>query len=264
MAEKSKHENKNNSNLKPKPETDKTHIVFNDLKKGQVKHGHFILKNSGGPYRHIEIFVLKPESFLKITEKAPLENGKPEELLLKIFFEARAEDWSKRYSDSIIIRLDDEETKVTVELDTQTKPVNDFANILEPYYIRKISSLINKLERKTSAEISVVTIDSLEGKTIEKYANELFNTWGIGKEDKHNGILFLVDTNENKYRIEVGLGLEDLITAEFIHQLFDQLVLPNFKVKDFGIGIYKSLQKIAEKIYTHYKISQKLSKTAKT
>ncbi|MCL4377753.1 MAG: TPM domain-containing protein [Actinobacteria bacterium] len=245
------------SNLKPKPETDKKHIVFNDLKKGEIRHGHFILKNSGGPYKNLDIFVSAANSFLKITEKLPLNSEASTQMPLKIFFEAKAEDWSRKYSDSIIIRLDDEEVKVAVELNTQTRPVNDFAHIIDPYYTRKIEYIIKKLEKKTSAEIAVVTIESLEGKTIEKYANELFNDWKIGKEDKHNGILFLIDTCENKYRIEVGLGLENLITPEFIHRLFDTVVLPNFKSGEFGIGIYRTLHKIAEKIYQHQRASGK-------
>jgi uncharacterized membrane protein len=250
-------ENIDNSDLKPKPETDKKHIVFNDVKKGETRHGHFILKNSGGPYKNLDTSVTVANSFLKITEKLPLNSESSIQLPLKIYFEAKAEDWSKKYSDSIIIRLDDEEAKVTVELDTQTKPVNDFAHIIDPYYTRKIENIIKDLEKKTSAEIAIVTIESLEGKTIEKYANELFNEWKIGKEDKHNGILFLVDTCENKYRIEVGLGLEKLISPEFIHKLFDTIVLPNFKSGEFGTGIYRALKKIAEKIYQHQRTSGK-------
>jgi hypothetical protein len=246
-----------NSNLKPKPETDKKHIVFNDVKKGEIRHGHFILKNSGGPYKNLDISVLAANSFLKITEKLQLNSASSIQLPLQIHFEAKAEDWSKKYSDSIIIRLDDEEAKVSVELDTQTKPVNDFAHIIEPYYTRKIENIIKDLEKKTSVEIAVVTIESLEGKTIEKYANELFNEWKIGKEDKHNGILFLVDTCENKYRIEVGLGLEKLINPEFIHKLFDTSVFPNFKSGEFGTGIYRALQNIAEKIYKHQRASER-------
>jgi hypothetical protein len=250
-------ENIDDSYLKPKPETDKKHIVFNDVKKGEIRHGHFILKNSGGPYKNLDISVPDPDSFLRITEKLLLDPEDSRELPLKIYFEAKAEDWSKKYSGSVIIRLDNEETKVAVELDTQTKPVNDFAHIIDPYYIRKIENIIKNLEKKTSAEIAVVTIESLEGKTIEKYANDLFNEWKIGKEDKHNGILFMVDTCENKYRIEVGLGLEKLINTEFIHKLFDTLVFPNFKSGDFGTGIYRALQKIADKIFIHQRTTGK-------
>ncbi|MBM3709466.1 MAG: TPM domain-containing protein, partial [Actinobacteria bacterium] len=140
-----------------------------------------------------------------------------------------------------------------VELNTQTKPVDDFAHIFKPQEIRKITSLINKLEKNTSAEIAVVTEDSLEGRDIAEYANELFNEWGIGKEDKHNGILLLIDKEETKFRIEVGLGLNDVLTPDFINGLFEQYLIPNFKLKKFGPGVYKTLDKIAKKITALYK-----------
>jgi uncharacterized protein len=125
------------------------------------------------------------------------------------------------YSGSIITRLDDEEEIVTVDLNTQTKPVNDFAGIFKPREVKKITGLIMRLEKETGAEISVVSTDSLEGKTIEEYSNELFNEWGIGKEDRHNGLLFLINKSESKYRIEVG---------------------------QFGAGVYKTLAWIASRI----------------
>ena len=236
-------------NNKPNPIVDRSHFEFNDLKKGQEEHGHFVIRNIGGPYSSFEMFVLEKDPFIKIISSAPQHDNQPDKFPMKVCFEAKADDWSKRYINTIIVRLDNEDEKVIVELDTQTKPVNDFAHIIEPGYIRKITSLINKIEKKSSAEISVVTIESLEGKTIEKYSNELFNTWGIGKEDKHNGMLFLIDINENKYRIEVGLGLEELISPDFISSLFNQFDTPNFKVKKFGSGIYKTIGRIADKIY---------------
>jgi uncharacterized protein len=152
------------------------------------------------------------------------------------------------YSGSIIIRLDDEEEKITVDLNTQTKPVNDFAGIFKPREVKKITGLIVRLEKETGAEISVVSTDSLEGKTIEEYSNELFNEWGIGKEDRHNGLLFLINKSESKYRIEVGLGLEKLIAADFINNLFEKYVIPNFSAGQFGAGVYKTLAWIASKI----------------
>jgi len=238
---------------KPFPVAEQTYFVFDDMKKGQVKHEHFILRNIGGNYTDFIIFVLEPEPFLKIIDTSPLSKDQMDKLPMKVYFEVKALDWSKSYTNTIIIRLDNEDEKVTVDLNTQTKPVNDFAHIFKPQEIKKITALINMLERNTSAEIAVVTEDSLEGKDIAKYANELFNEWGIGKEDKHNGVLFLIDKEENKFRIEVGLGLDDVLTPDFINGLFEQYLIPNFKLKKFGLGVYKTLDKIVKKITTFYK-----------
>jgi hypothetical protein len=240
---------------KPHPIADHTYFIFDDLKKGQLRRGHFILRNVGGNYKDFEIVVVEPEtaanetgSFLKVIDTCPLTDGQVDKMPMKISFEAKAQDWSRFYSGSIIIRLDDEEEKIAVELNTQTKPVNDFAGIFKPQEIKKITGLIRRLEKTTGAEISVVSIDSLEGKTIEEYSNELFNEWGIGKEDKHNGLLFLINKGESKYRVEVGLGLEKLIAADFINNLFEKYIIPNFSAGKFGSGVYKTLAWIASRI----------------
>jgi len=246
-------ESPDNKKSKPFPVAEQTYFIFNDMKKGEMKRAHFTLRNIGGSYKDFIIFVLEPEPFLKITETTPLSKDQQDKLPVKVYFEAKAPDWSRTFTNTIIIRLDNEDEKVTVELNTQTKPVDDFAHIFKPQEIRKITSLINKLEKNTSAEIAVVTEDSLEGRDIAEYANELFNEWGIGKEDKHNGILLLIDKEETKFRIEVGLGLNDVLTPDFINGLFEQYLIPNFKLKKFGPGVYKTLDKIAKKITALYK-----------
>jgi hypothetical protein len=240
---------------KPHPLADHTYFVFDDLEKGQVRQGHFILRNVGGDYKDFEIVSVQSgpseavaESFLKIIDAAPLSADQTDKMPLKVSFEVKAMEWSRFYSASIILRLDDQEETISVNLNTQTKPVNDFAGIFKPQEIKKITGLVRKLEKTTGAEISVVSVDSFDGKSVEEYSNELFNLWGIGKEDRHNGLLFLISKNQSKYRIEVGLGLEKLITADFINSLFEKYVIPNFSAGKFGTGVYKTLAWIASKI----------------
>lgn len=251
--------------FKPHPIADHTYFVFDDLEKGQIRHAHFILRNVGGDYKDFEIIVVESEplaagaeSFLKIIDTAGLTKDQTGKMPLKICFEVKAQEWSRFYSASIILRLDDQEEKITVNLNTQTKPVNDFAGIFKPQEIKKITGIIRKLEETTGAEISVVSIDSMEGKTIEEYSNKLFNEWGIGKEDRHNGLLFLINRKESKYRIEVGLGLEKLITTDFINNLFKKYVIPNFSVGRFGAGVYKTLTWIASRITLDFRNQAKL------
>lgn len=233
---------------KPAPVADPPDLEFNDLKKGQIKNGEFIVRNVGGPYKDLNLSIKGPDIFLKIINTEPLQSNQAERLPMKVYFEAYAADWSKRYNNTILIGLDDVEEEFKVELDTQTKPVNDFAGILRPQNIKIITALIDKLERNTSVEIAIITVDSLEGKTIERYANDLFNEWGIGKEGKNNGILFLICPEENKYRIEIGLGLEETITPDFIDRLFEQYGIPNFRLKRFGEGIIMIIKALSEKI----------------
>jgi hypothetical protein len=240
---------------KPKPVASCNYFEFNDMKKGQVRKAHFTLRNIGGPFKNFDIKTAGPEktdkksSFLKILELKPVDKTQDGKLPVKVFFEAAAPDWSKRYSANILITLDDAIEEVTVNLDTQTKPVNDFARILSLKDIKKITALINKTEKLTGTEIAVVTTDSLEGKTIENFATGLFNEWGIGKEDKNNGLLFLIDVSTSSFRIEVGLGIEEIITAEFINNTSAKYVVPNFRNNKFGNGVYLALTDIFAEIY---------------
>ncbi len=237
---------------KPDPVTDPPTFEFNDLKKGQIINESILVRNAGGPFKDIEIFILEDDPFLSIMGTGPLEDGQPEKLPMKVSFEAHAKEWSKRYTNTIVIALDGIKEKVVVELDTQTKPVNDFALILKSQNKKIMTALIDKLERNTSVEIAVVTIDSLEGKPIEKYANDLFNEWGIGKEDKNNGILILLYPDDNKYRAEVGIGLEKILKPGFIKKIFDQYAVPNFKFKKFGEGVIQIIKAISAKITSDY------------
>ena len=143
------------------------------------------------------------------------------------------------------------DTKTSELIEGYPKPigcVNDFAEIFEKEYIDKMETLITDLEKETTAEIAVVTTDSLEGKSIEMYAVELFEAWGIGKADKDNGILFLVALKDREYRIEVGYGLENVITDVIASDILDEIVLPKFKEVKYGLGSFECVQKISEYI----------------
>lgn len=117
------------------------------------------------------------------------------------------------------------------------KRVYDGAALLDSEIASQLESEIHEIELKTTAEVAVVTVSSLEGKTIEEYANELYNRWGLGKQDTNNGVLFLVALNERRARIEVGYGLEPLITDSKAGLILDRDVIPEFKKGDYSLGI---------------------------
>src|SRR5689334_6119449 len=89
-----------------------------------------------------------------------------------------------------------------------TRRVHDFANLLTAEDRQQLESLAQEVEQRTTAQFAIVTVRTLEGQTVEKYANTLFNQWGIGRQDVNNGVLLLVAPHEHKMRIEVGRGLE--------------------------------------------------------
>jgi uncharacterized protein len=122
--------------------------------------------------------------------------------------------------------------------------VNDFAYLLSDSAQAELEARLVKLEKETTAEVSVVTIMSLENDTIEDYAAGLFQSWGIGKKDKNNGVLFIMALMDRAVRIEVGYGLESIITDGRAGRILDKEVLPHFKNNDYEKGIQSGVTAI--------------------
>ncbi len=127
--------------------------------------------------------------------------------------------------------------------------VNDFANILDPEWERRIDSLISDLESKTTAEISVVTVENLSPyATVEEYAEALFSEWKIGKAKKDNGVLILVSMKERKIRVETGYGIEPIIPDGVAGDIIRNEIAPNFKSGKYGEGLYRGTYAVAERV----------------
>jgi uncharacterized protein len=126
--------------------------------------------------------------------------------------------------------------------------VNDYAGLLKPETRAQLEARLAQLEKDTTAEVAVVTVKSLEGDSIEDYAVRLFEKWGIGKKGKDNGVLLLVALDDRKMRIEVGYGLEPIITDGRAGRIRDNDVLPKFKKNDYEGGILAGVNSIEQYI----------------
>ncbi len=126
--------------------------------------------------------------------------------------------------------------------------VNDFAHIILPGDIARLTGLINELERKTTSEIAIVTLESIPEGDIEGYAVDLFEAWGIGKKGEDNGLLILVSVSEHLIRIEVGYGLEGIITDGLTGEVIRQKIAPKFQQGNFGGGLFNGTAALANLI----------------
>ena len=112
--------------------------------------------------------------------------------------------------------------------------VNDFAHVISADKAQAMESFLGELEKNTGAQVSVVTVPTVEGADIDGAAVDLFKAWGIGQKGKDNGILILASINDHKARIEVGYGLEGLITDGTAGDILRKEVFPEFKPGDYG------------------------------
>lgn len=137
--------------------------------------------------------------------------------------------------------------------------VTDNANMIDQSYKEKITQLAGAIEKESTVEIAVVTIESLEGESMEMYAVKLFENWGIGKRDNDNGLLIIVAKDSHDYRFEVGYGLEGTITDSMKVNIGDRIIVPNFKNGDYGKGIYESMLVVQELIKGNPEVVSKYS-----
>src|SRR5580765_6799981 len=114
--------------------------------------------------------------------------------------------------------------------------VVDDAAILSSGTKADLTQKLAALESKTSRQLVVVTIPSLQGYEISDYGYQLGRAWGIGQAKLNNGIVFIVAPNEHKTRIEVGYGLEPIVTDAFSSVVIQSQVLPKFRSGDFNGG----------------------------
>lgn len=107
-----------------------------------------------------------------------------------------------------------------------TGRVVDEAGVLSAPFETEIGTLLAAHEHATTNQLVVVTLASLQGYEVSDFANLLFRHWGIGQKDKNNGVLLVVALTERKLRIEVGYGLEGVLTDAVSRDIIERVIKP--------------------------------------
>lgn len=119
--------------------------------------------------------------------------------------------------------------------------INDEANILTIEQKQTLNNLVNDFEKKTGNEVAVFIIPELKNETIEGQAVKTFEEWGVGKKGQDNGVLLLVSLKDRQLRIEVGYGLEGVLTDLKSSQIIRDIITPEFKNNNYFLGIQNGL-----------------------
>lgn len=146
---------------------------------------------------------------------------------------------------------------------TEKKYVNDYAGVIGETSEQYIVNAGEELEQKTGAQAVVVVIKSLQGNNLESYATGLFNEWGIGQQDKNNGLLILVAINDRKWRVEVGKGLENVISNTNSASTMEELAKPYFKESNYEEGIKSAYSFFAQTIAKNNNVTLNKVKSVK-
>ena len=123
--------------------------------------------------------------------------------------------------------------------------VNDYANVISKNDEKELTEYLASLDEQTGIQIAVLTIPSLKGEDIAAFGVKVAENWKLGQAGEDNGALLLVAMDERELRIEVGYGLEGLLTDAKCGLIIRNVIIPEFKDGDYSGGIKKGVMNIA-------------------
>ncbi len=133
--------------------------------------------------------------------------------------------------------------------------VNDYIELFSQTEAAHLEAISQELLDKTGAALVVAIIDTLGNSSLENYATDLFGEWGIGSQDQDNGVLILLAMREREVAIEVGYGLEGILTDARSGTVLRELMLPAFGQNDFFEGMDRGMRAIAAIVASKYEVN---------
>ena len=127
------------------------------------------------------------------------------------------------------------------------RPIIDQTESLANEDIDRIAQLINAERQKKSFQIGVLMIPTLgSDDSLEEYSLKVARQWGVGDKKKSNGVLLLIAKNDRKMRIEVGNGMEGLLTDARASQIIRNTIAPKFRSGDYAGGVEAGVKRIVD------------------
>mgnify|MGYP002637493189 CR=1 FL=1 len=128
----------------------------------------------------------------------------------------------------------------------------DQANLIDAASEQQINQLLAGHEKASSNQVILVTLKDLQGYSIEQAGVEMGRVWGVGQKEQDNGIVLILAQAERKVRIEVGYGLEGVMTDAVSATIIQEYMLPRFKTGDFSGGLLVGTQAIVAALGGEY------------
>ena len=132
--------------------------------------------------------------------------------------------------------------------------IYDEDNIVDDNVEEELNKMLVELEKKTEAEFAIVSVKSLLNKSIEDYSNNLFNTLGIGKKGKDNGVLLLFSRTDEKVRLEIGRGLEGCLNDSKCGRILDKYFVPYRQNDEYTKATEMTVKAVLNVIAKEYEI----------
>ncbi len=134
--------------------------------------------------------------------------------------------------------------------------VHDDAHALKQETIDQLEKELKSYEDSTSNQIAILIVQSLDGEVLEEYSLRVAEKWKLGKKGKDNGVLLLVAVDDHKMRIEVGQGLEGVLTDAQSNRIIRNEIAPEFRRNDYDAGVRAGIDGIVKAIAGEYKADE--------
>lgn len=121
-------------------------------------------------------------------------------------------------------------------------PVQDLAQVMTAQQRQELTEYLTTVNDQTGIQMAVLTIPSLEGDSIEDFSFRTASAWKLGQEKEDNGALLVVSEGDRELRIEVGYGLEGLLTDAKSGLIIRNVITPHFRNGDYGTGIVEGIR----------------------
>ena len=130
--------------------------------------------------------------------------------------------------------------------------IHDDAHVLKQETIDALEKRLKVYEDSTSNQIAILTTPSLDGEVLEEYSLKVAEAWKLGKKEKDNGVLLLIAVDDHKMRIEVGHGLEGILTDAHSSRIIRNELTPNFRKSDYDAGVTAAVDAMIKSIGGEY------------
>ncbi len=136
--------------------------------------------------------------------------------------------------------------------------VNDFADVIDSEAEDELMAIGASLYKQTTAQVVVVTVDSLDGYEVGEYALELGREWGVGSEETDNGVVLLMSVSDRQVTIQVGYGLEGCLPDGKTGRILDTYAIPYLSENDFSTGLTEAYKAIVSVVCKEYGVDLNL------
>lgn len=138
-----------------------------------------------------------------------------------------------------------------------TGRIVDLAHVLPSATVESLTAQLTTHETRSSNQVAVLIVPALDGESLEEFSHRVATTWKLGHKGTDNGVLLLVAIKERKVRIEVGYGLEGVLTDARSAQIIRNEIAPRFRVGDMSGGVMGGISAIIKTIEGTYQASEK-------